>query len=55
LVQVEPGEAMSAVVHIEAAVLDRRSKRDALAAKCLAEAPGSVLEVDEAVAGANEK
>src|SRR5580704_5493538 len=41
---------MGAVVHSEDAVLGRRAERDILAAKGLAEAPSSVLEVDEAVA-----
>src|SRR5262245_5116618 len=41
---------MSAEVHVEAAILGGRTKRDVLATECLAEAPSFVLEVDEAVA-----
>ena len=50
LAQIEPGDAMGAVVDVEAPSSIGRAKRDVLAAECLADAPGSVLEVDEAVA-----
>src|SRR5262249_50183230 len=50
LAQIEAGDAMGAVVHIEATVLDGRAKRDVLAAERFAEPPSFVLKVDEAVA-----
>ena len=50
LAQVEGRDPVSAIAHGEHAVLAARAKGDRLAPQSLADAPGAVLEADEAVA-----